>query len=211
MFVLTSFDATPRGDVEAEDYHFVQMLKRLRAAKPDGYEGPEPSFTLFYNTSLLQLRRSYTPEAGSRWERDTRWRAWLKHPDLPRSNVIGHAKSPEAILGAVETLFLLEDLGVELASHGVQHHNGTGWSLKAWRDEFAEHARVLALFNLPTPAGFRAPFLKTSIPGKASLKDPMFQVMVEHGMRYDSSKVGRVKPEWPKRIEATDIWEVGVL
>ncbi len=210
MFVLVSFDATPRGHRPAEDYHFVRMLERVREAKPEHYEGPPPSFTLFYNTSLLQLRRDYTPPAGSPWVTDERWRAWLKSPEQPRSKVIGHARSPDAILQAVDTLFHLDTMGVELASHGVQHQNGKGWSREAWEREFDEHARIVSLFSLPKPLGFRAPFLKTSLAGKATLKDPLFQVMAKHEMRYDSSKVGRVEPEWPKRIETSDIWEVEV-
>ena len=210
MFVLVSFDATPRGDVPAEEYHFMQFLKRLRAAAPEGHVGPEPSFTLFFNTGLLQLPRTWSPGPESPWQGDERWRAWLKHPEQPPSRVIGHAPNPDAILTSVETLFRIQDEGVELASHGVQHQNGKGWSRAQWEAEFREHARILALHDLPTPAGFRAPFLKTSLPGQAQLKDAMFQVMVDYGMRYDSSKVGPIAPRWPSRIEGTNIWEVEI-
>jgi peptidoglycan/xylan/chitin deacetylase (PgdA/CDA1 family) len=208
MFVLVSFDATPRGDVPVEEYHFIQLLERLRAAAPKEHSGTPPSFTLFFNTGLLQLPRDWTPSAESRWLHDARWQTWLKHPDQPRSRVIGHASDPDAILTSVETLFGLQERGVELASHGVQHQNGKGWTRAQWGAEFREHARILALHGLPTPAGFRAPFLKTSHPGVPQLSDPMFQVMTAYGMRYDSSKVGPIAPRWPTRIEGTRIWEV---
>ena len=208
MFVLVSFDATPRGKVAPEDYHFTKMLERVRQAAPEGHAGPEPSFTLFYNTGLLQLSRRYSPPAESPWQKDPRWRDWVKHPKQPKSRVIGHAKSPDAILTAVKTLFDLQDRGVEIASHGVQHQNGKGWTLEQWQEEFAEHARVMSLFDLPKPLGFRAPFLKTSIPGKPTMDDAMFQVMAAHGMRYDTSKVGPMTPRWPTLIAGSDIWEI---
>ena len=208
MFVLVSFDATPRGDVPVEEYHFIQLLERLRAAAPSDHTAPPPSFTLFFNTGLLQLPLDWTPKPESRWHQDERWRAWLKNPEQPRSRVIGHAPSPEAIARSVETLVRIEELGVELASHGVQHQNGTGWTHAQWEAEFREHARILALHGLSTPKGFRAPFLKTSIPGAPRMSDPMFQVMGDYGMRYDTSKVGPIAPRWPMRIKGTSIWEV---
>lgn len=210
MFVLVSFDATPRGDVPPEEYHFVQMLERVRAAAPEGFAGPRPSFTMFFNTILLQLRRTWTPPSYSSWSQNDAWKALIKSDWLNRSRVVGHGRNPDTIATSVRTLKHLGKMGVELASHGVQHEGGRGWSRAQWEAEFNEHARILDLHDLPTPAGFRAPFLQTSIPGPARARDAAFQVMQAHGMRYDSSKVGRVKPRWPQRVGETGIWELEV-
>ncbi len=208
MFILVSFDATPRGGEPVEDYRFTAMFNRIRKAAPQSFVGKKPSFTLFLNTALLQLRKTWTPPPKSRWEDSDEWKHLLKHPDLPKGRVIGHAWSPDAIAEAVASLKYMHAQGIELGSHGVQHFSGRGWTKEQWRFEFQEHARILKLHGLPKPVGYRAPFLETSKPGFASANDALFQVMEELGMRYDSSKAGRLQPRWPKRIGKTDIWEL---
>ena len=208
MFVLVSFDATPRGGEPVEKYKFAAMFDRIKKAAPPDFKGKTPTFTLFFNTGLLQLRRTWTPPRNSPWTTSDEWRRLLKSPKLPKGRVIGHAGTPTAIEQAVSTLHYLHSQGIELASHGVQHFSGRGWSLAQWEAEFSEHARILALHGLPKPLGYRAPFLETSIPGFATEKDPLYQVMARYGMRYDSSKAGTLKPRWPSRIGNTDIWQL---
>lgn len=208
MFVLVSFDATPRGGEAEGEYRFAAMFDRIRKAAPHDFVGKKPSFTLFLNTGLLQLRKTWSPPPKSRWVGTDHWRHLVKNPALPKGRVIGHAWSPDAISGAVASLKQMHADGIELGSHGVQHFSGRGWTKKQWQSEFREHARILALHGLPKPVGYRAPFLETSKPGFASDSDPLFQVMEEHGMRYDSSKAGRLQPRWPTRIGKTDIWEL---
>ncbi len=211
MFIVASFDATPRGKVPMEEDTWFGFLRDLREAAPAGFDGPMPTFTLFYNTSLLTLRKSWRPRAGTKWaDADPSvWQPLLASKALRPSSAVGYAVDPDAIDRSVEAIKGLGAAGVELASHSVRHLRGTGWTFAEWTAEFAEHQRILDMHGLPKPMGFRAPFLASSKPGRARATDAMFHVMQEFGMRYDTSKV-LPAARWPKRVGPTGIWEVSL-
>ena len=207
MFLIVSFDATPRPPYTKIPLR--RFARRIRADPPAGYAGPPPTYTLFFNTSLLQLKKKWRPRRRSRWasEPESSWRRFLADPDVRTSNVVPYARDPDAIAGSAQALKELHAAGVELASHTVRHFKGRRWTYAQWKAEFADHQRILDMHGLPKPRGFRAPFLSTGKRGRAVPEQALFRVMVEYGMVFDSSKVYGAEVGWPHRIGDTRIWE----
>jgi peptidoglycan/xylan/chitin deacetylase (PgdA/CDA1 family) len=210
QFVLFCFDATPIWGDQFEDNNVVNLLLKGREARPPGFEGPDPTITVFINTGFLQLKKWWKPKKGSEaYEKGPDYyRPYRAHPKLPGTKVLHYAKSIDFIEESARRLKKLHEMGVEIGSHGVMHLDGGQWTRKQWEREFDEHQRVLDLLGLPTPSGYRAPFLATgSIGTAATLREPVFRVLKARGFRYDSSKTYTHGPRWPRKIGGTDIWE----
>jgi peptidoglycan/xylan/chitin deacetylase (PgdA/CDA1 family) len=190
QFILVSMDATPR-DRALEDEPFYRFQQRVKDVG---------SFTLFINTGYLQLdpRRAVSAE-----DRPYQGRMRIDGRRLGRNRpVITYAPSVASIQKRAENIRALHNLGVEIGSHTVRHDHGGEWSQQRWRDEFRDHQRVLDLLNLPTPQGYRAPFLETNA--------AMYQVMRDYQMIYDTSRGERPRRAWPHRVSGTPMWFFGV-
>lgn len=212
QFVLFNFDVTPIWGKTLERNNIHKLLVKARDARPSDYEGPEPTMTVFINTGFLQLSPHWRP--GKRTPAEFRapeaYQEFRARLDRGPKKIITYLSSPQKVLQSAERLQRLNELGVEIASHGVMHLNGEDWSVKDWRTEFDEHDRVLKLLHLPEAKGYRAPFLATGRQGAASLADPLFKVLHEREMRFDSSKILVSGPRWPRKIVDTNIWEIAV-
>lgn len=212
QFVLFCFDATPVWGDTLEDNNIYQLLTEARAARPESFQGPDPTITVFINTGFLQVSKWHKPKKGTpaHEKGPSYYKPYRAHPKLPGTKVLGYAPSVEWILERAERIKTMHAMGVEVASHGVMHLNGKTWTRRDWDREFDEHQRVLDLLGLPVPTGYRAPFLATGRDGPASLRDPLFQVLHARGFRYDSSKAYTRGPRWPRKVDRTSIWEVPI-
>lgn len=189
QFVLLSFDITPGPLQRRRRSPFQSLhaaLQRRRA--PDE---PLRSYTLFISTGGLQL------DPARRWP-------LAAHPFLgvlPRNRpTIPYARDLRHLRSKVENLRALAQLGVELATHGVRHEHGAGWDLAQWREEVRDNQRILDLFGLPRPAGFRAPFLEAG--------PHAYAAYAEAGARYDAGCAGN--DAWPTRDRRTGVWCFGL-
>jgi peptidoglycan/xylan/chitin deacetylase (PgdA/CDA1 family) len=188
-------DATPQlGKGKAPSF-FESFLD---AVKTSG----DARFTLFINTGFLQLPSKWVPPKGSKWDnKPETYQKYLAPADMGRNKAIPYAADPDEIEGRVKTILALHAKGVEMGSHTVRHDHGGQWTVEQWRAEFKDHQRILDMFGLPTPVGFRAPFLETN--------DAMYQVMGEYRMKYDTSRPGSGVKQ-PEKRPGTDMWQVGV-
>ena len=184
QFVLLGFDATPSAErpLRRQGFHYV-----FRALNRDRREGPPNAFTLFISTGHFQLTpglRRYRGDA----------RPFEGHLPLNRP-VIRYARGLSEIQRRAANVREISELGVEISSHGVRHRRGLRFSDQEWREEIDEHARITSLAGLPSPVGFRAPFLEHN--------RGMYAALAAHGVRYDASRPGA--RTWPTRDE-TGIW-----
>lgn len=186
QFVLLSFDTTPGPMPRGRPDMFHAIHAALNRRRPPG--APPSSYTLFISTGGLQL-----DPAGRR------------HPAealpflgvLPRNRpTIRYARDLHYLRGKVENLRVLAGMGVELSSHGVRHDHGAPWDLPRWRAEVRDNARILDLFGLPHPTGFRAPFLEAG--------PSAYRAFSEAGARYDAGCLG--DGSWPTRDPETGVW-----
>jgi len=188
QFVVVSFDTTPTEPFE--QWHLYPLYTALKAAKPASHDGPDARFTAFLNTGLLQISFRWQPPDGSPWAEDDGWKRFLPSGKGFACSAIRHAYSPEHILESVQAIKDAHAAGIEMGGHSVTHARGRDWSVAQWEADFAEFQRVLTLFELPTPRGFRAPFLSpTPTTGRARATSPLYQVMNQYKMTYDPSKV----------------------
>ena len=200
QFILLSIDSTPRDE---EGYH-----ERLRARlRPFG----DATFTLFISTGGLTLAKTWTPPRASPWAADPKqaWQAYLGNPKLPRNRpAVKYARHPGEILETVARIKRLHAAGVEIGSHGVRHEWSRErpyqkpWGTPRWTQEFSDHQRILDLFDLPSPAGFRAPFL--------DVNRAMFTALDEAAIAYDASSVWGRAMRWPRRHRDTSVWAFGI-
>ena len=210
QFIVVSFDATPKRD-KIEDWPLYTLAKELLDGQPDGFTGHRPTFTIFYNTAVLQLHPKWRPWRRSIWAKDDAWKALLPPHRKFKANAINHGVNPNAIKRSVEHLKVIHSLGIELANHGVTHAHGGKWTEKRWTEELDEFARVERMFGLPTSIGFRAPFLEASRhTGRARPKDPLFRALAKRGFIHDASKVYGTKLQWPHRVDGTGVWVISV-
>lgn len=155
-------------------------------------EAPPVSYTLFIGTGSLQFeetRDDLTDEEAP----------FLGRP--PRHNpVFDYAASLEELRGKAENIRRLDALGVEIGAHSVRHENGETWSAARWAFELDDHQRISTLLSLPTPVGFRAPFLGTN--------EALYAELARHGYTYDCSSTGGHR--WPTREPGTSLWRFGI-
>ncbi len=183
--MLLSFDTTPGPLQRRRRDPFVAMYETLNRRRPAGAE--RNSFTLFIVSGGLQL------DPARRW----RGAALPFVGSLPRNRpVIGYARDLRYLRAKVASIRALHAAGVEIASHGVRHEHGAGWELARWHEEVRDHARILALFDLPRPLGFRAPFLEAG--------PHAYAAHAAVGARYDAGCASG--SSWPSRDPATGIW-----
>ena len=210
QIIVVSFDATPKRK-RLEDWPLYRLIKSLKAAAPTGYQGPAPSFTVFYNTAALQLPIYWKPSARLKKRAGHTFHGYRPTHRKFNATAISHRSRPVDIERSVKHLKAIHAEGVELGSHGVGHSRGGKWSYARWRAEFEEFQRVVTLFDLPRPSGFRAPFLHaTPHTGLARAKDPLYRVLTEFGMRHDASKVYGMRMRWPHRVGDSEVWTVPV-
>jgi peptidoglycan/xylan/chitin deacetylase (PgdA/CDA1 family) len=210
QWVLLSFDLTPVVGRTVDDHRIVRALQEIRAARPAGHPGPEPTFILFVHTGYLQVDPRWTPPPGSRFTGQRRevWASYLGEREPQRGDVISDAKSPEVAHEHAARVRRFHEAGVELASHGTMHENGGEWTALQWRAEFKSHPGTLDLLGLPKPLGFRAPYLAAGARARGA-SSPLFIVEEEVGMIYDASFIGSV-PAGGVRLPSTTIWKIPV-
>jgi hypothetical protein len=187
QFVLMGMDTTPHWERRGfEDLHRYLNLRRRPHQEPS-------SFTLFIGTGGLQLDEN-------RRDLGDLERVFQGIP--PRHNpVFDYAEDLAQIRGKAENIRRLHQLGVEIASHTVRHLDGSAWSRTQWDHELDDHARILALAELPRPAGFRAPFLGRN--------EAMYASLAAHGYAYDASETRNAR-RWPVRRPGTQLWQFAI-
>jgi peptidoglycan/xylan/chitin deacetylase (PgdA/CDA1 family) len=190
QFVLLSIDTTPSYQRPRSREVYASLLRAINRGR-DPAAAP-CSFTLFIASGGLQ----FAPDRTGLTAEELPFRG--VEPRL--APVYRYAERLDRILDKAHNIRELDQLGVEIASHGVRHLHGGGWTREQWRHELDDHRRILALAGLPQPAGFRAPFLEGN--------DALYAVLEELGLRYDSSQVGGRC--WPSRHPGTRIWVFGV-
>lgn len=186
QFVLLSFDTTPDGrrPLERTPFHALFRAINTRSAP----SAPPNTFTMFILSGGMQLDPGRRRIAAIE-------RPFLGVPPRPRP-VVRYGRSLEYVRRKAANIRELSRAGVEMGSHAVRHDRGRRWSLAQWRHEIRDHNRILDLFDIPHPAGFRAPFLEWN--------EPLYTALSEANMRYDSSRIGGAA--WPRRHERTGIW-----
>ena len=190
QFVLFSIDTTPSYQRPRGREVYESLYRALNRGRDP--TAPPNSYTLFIASGGLQ----FAPDRENLTEEEQPYRG--VEPRL--APVYRYAERLDRIRDKAANIRELAELGVEIASHGVRHTHGGGWSRDEWRFELGDHRRILALAGIPQPAGFRAPFLE----GNSEL----YPVLQELGMTYDSSQVGGRC--WPTRHPGTRIWVFGV-
>jgi peptidoglycan/xylan/chitin deacetylase (PgdA/CDA1 family) len=185
QFVLLSFDTTPDGRrLERNPFH--RLLRALNTRRAPN--APLNTYTMFILSGGLQLnpaRRRIPPIE----------RPFLGVPPRP-APVVHYGRSLEYMRRKAANIRALSELGVEIGSHAVRHDHGRAWGIDRWRHEIRDHNRILDLFDIPHPAGFRAPFLEWN--------EDLYTALREENHRYDASRGGG--HAWPTRHPRTWIW-----
>ena len=185
QFILLGLDTTPSGRRAAERTDFHRILRRINRTEHPTAQAPA-SFTLFISTGGLSL----DPASPSSEDREYLGRLPRNRPMIRYADDLAHLRARVGVIAR------LDELGVEIAAHGVRHERGRGWSAERWRSELEDHRRILDLVGLPAPAGFRAPFMEHN--------EALYAELAAHGFRYDVSRAGR--GGWPRRHPSTGVW-----